>query len=249
VKLITISDIHILNEQDPIYDQLLRMIDQEIQSGDHLVLAGDIFDFLVGRPIKIQKRYGQFFSLLKKVGERGASIHYIEGNHDFHLRNAFDQIPGFKLYPAEITLECEGKKFYIAHGDLVDQKDKGYLFLRGLFRHPLTYVAAQFLPEFAVDAIGARSGELSHGKRKKTPSALLQAKIDRTRKVFRLFAEAKTAHGFDFVILGHCHDADEMKFTHGKRVGHYMNVGFPKEHQSYIRWTSGDTQLTRTKLD
>jgi len=248
VKIISISDIHILSEEDPYYDHLLQVIRDEIQKDDHLILAGDIFEFLVGRPADIQRRYKRFFQLLKQIGQMGAQIHYVEGNHDFHLGKIFSKIENCHVYDSELTLTLGDKKFYVAHGDLIDQQDKGYLALRKLFRSPIARLTATVLPEFLLQAIGKKSGDLSDLKRRKVPSDARKIRTEYTRKIFRNFAKSKIDEGFDFVILGHCHDADEKSFQMDERTGHYMNVGYPKEHQNYIKWVEGDPKLSRIPL-
>lgn len=248
MKLVSISDIHILNEADPFYEHLIKLMSVEIGPGDILVLAGDIFDFLVGKPKDIHKRYPRFFETLKRLGIAGAQIHYIEGNHDFHLKKVFAEIPGCQVHSSEVILNLGKKRFYIAHGDLVDQSDSAYLGLRRAFRSPLAFAVANVLPDFALQIIGQRSNDLSQLGRKNRPTAQLVARIDRTRKTFREFVREKISDGFDFIILGHCHDADEITHQVDGRTGHYMNVGYPKEHRNYIRWNQGEERLSRIQF-
>ena len=54
--------------------------------------------------------------------------------------------------------------------------------------------------------------------------------------------------GFDFVVMGHCHDRDEMTFRLGARSGHYMNIGYPRVHGCYVEWRPGDEQLRRVAM-
>jgi UDP-2,3-diacylglucosamine hydrolase len=248
VKLISISDIHILSEEDPYYAILLDLISKQIQAGDYLILAGDIFDFLLGRSGDIRRRYKKFFDHLESIGNLGAQIHYIEGNHDFHLKQIFAGLPNCHVHESEVTLTLAGKNFYIAHGDLIDKNDVGYLRLRKVLRSSLTGAIANFLPEMVLQTIGAKSSSLSQLSRKNRSVDSRKSSMEYMRKIFRQFVKDKITSGYDFVILGHCHDADELSFQVGDRTGHYMNVGYPKEHRNYIRWEDGQSKFSRVTL-
>lgn len=235
-----ISDIHITGSTDPFYRSLLSLIETEIGKGDWLVLAGDIFDFFVGKQPRLHAQYEEFFELLRKKGSGEATIHYIEGNHDFHLDSTFRDLPGFHLVKSEIEIQTPKNRIYIAHGDLVDREDHGYRALRVFFRSPFIRLTAFTLPEAAVEWIGTRSSRVSQAIKG-------DARIDRIRSVFRAFAEAKFKEGFSAIVLGHCHDDHGFDFVDGNRRGSYLNVGFPKAHRSYVVFTD-EAGLVRKPL-
>lgn len=234
MKVVVISDIHIRDEQDPLYHLLLKMILKEANSGDVLVLAGDIFDFLVGRQPTLMARYEGFFRLLREKCEAGVRVTYIEGNHDFHLESSFKEIPGVSIQPVEAEFQIGLKKIYVAHGDLVDQEDHGYLFLRRFFRSVFIKWAALVLPSPVVEWIGNRSSRASSNLKPRIPTTLSEARLEKLRSIYRGFAREKFHDGFDAVVLGHCHDLDGANFIEEGRMGSYLNVGYPRSHHSYV---------------
>lgn len=238
MKLVFASDLHILGDDDPLYQKVLTVIDQQVDSGDVLVLGGDIFDLFVGdRPVFIQ-RYRLFFQALSRACARGATVHYIEGNHDFHLKRAFQEISCLQLHDDEVTLKMGGKKFYIAHGDQVDRKDYGYRLLRWFFRSRLMKWFSHSAPSAWMEKIGQKSGEVS--KSINTVSV-----HPRLRPVFHQFAQEKISQGYDYVILGHSHDCDEAFFGGGQ----YINNGFPRTDGAILIWNEGDTKISRLPLN
>jgi UDP-2,3-diacylglucosamine hydrolase len=239
MKVVVISDIHIRGSEDPLYASLLAMIERKIGAGDTLVLGGDIFDFFVGRQPSLIRRYERFFELLRAKARLGARIDYIEGNHDFHLRSTFASIfpdeKSIRVHPAEVILPLpSGRKLYVAHGDLVDREDRGYLALRFFFRSPFIRLVAAALPDTVAQRIGEGSSDASRRKNPRRPEEKGPRGLEELRKKYRGFSEAKIREGYAAVVLGHCHDLDGCEFTHDGRTGQYMNVGYPPAHRSYV---------------
>lgn len=238
-QVMVISDIHIHGPTDPLYHALLATIEMEMKSGDHLVLAGDIFDFLVGKQPRMNAQYAAFFSLLRVKGAAGVRISYIEGNHDFHLTTTFSGMPNLTVYPAELEIKTPSKRLYIAHGDLADRGDWGYRLLRVFFRSGFIQFVAFIFPESWVQWIGGQSSAASRHVNARLPEEYGVENLKRLRSIYRSFAADKLRAGFDAVVLGHCHDHDG--------VPGYMNVGFPRTHGNYVIFTE-EQGLERRKL-
>ena len=99
-----------------------------------------------------------------------------------------------------------------------------------------------------VDRIGNSSSRRSRATRGVVPESAEPDDLDRIRKIYRNFAAERLLQGYDYVILGHCHDLDEMSFTIGDRTGQYINVGYPRVHDSYLIWEAGETKVRRQPL-
>jgi UDP-2,3-diacylglucosamine hydrolase len=248
MSLFVLSDLHIWGADDPIYRSLLEVIKNKAVKGDTLVLAGDVFELFVGDKPIFTERYREFIDELSAAEKRGVKIHYIEGNHDFLMKKVFEAHPGIRIHPKEFSEEMGGKRFYFAHGDLVDRTDYSYLALRIFLRSPLMKALVGITPGSLLDRIGNRSSQLSQKKNQRLPARLSTEKIQGLRKMYRSFAAEQLNQGYDFVVMGHCHDLDEMCFMIGGRQGQYMNVGFPRVHGSFLSWTPGEEKITREPL-
>ena len=248
MRVIITSDLHITGPEDPLYPSLLKLITERAHSGDILVLAGDVFDFFVGNKELLTSRYREFIEVLAAAGQRGVKIHYIEGNHDFHLTRAFSNVPGLQIHPADVSFDLAGKRFYVAHGDLVDPKDYGYKALRGFFRSPVMKALVSVLPGKWLDWVGNTSSAVSRKKSPRSPLSLPTDQITRLRTLYRNHAVEKLNLGNDFVVMGHCHDLDEMSFRIGDRFGQYINVGYPRAHGSFLSWSKEDEKIQRERM-
>lgn len=248
MRLIVVSDLHIWGPEDPMYDALIRLLEQEAQSADTVILAGDLFDLFVGHKEIFLSRYQKFFDALKGASGRGVVVHYIEGNHDFLMRKAFRGIPNVKLHSREVTVEMGGKRFFVAHGDLVNSSDYSYRALRSFFRSPVMKAFVSLAPGKLLDVIGQTSSRRSRSRKPLLSAHLPTERMQKLRLVYRNYAAERLSEGFDFVVLGHCHDLDEKQFRIGGRCGQYINVGYPRVHGSFLSWTPEDEVIQRQPL-
>jgi UDP-2,3-diacylglucosamine hydrolase len=246
MAVFAVSDLHISGPADPLYCSLLTLIGERAKSGDTLVLVGDVFDLFVGKKAVFLERFGQFLTTVREAAARGVHVHYVEGNHDFQLGDVFGR--GVLVHEREVELEVEGKKFFFAHGDLADRSDYGYRALRLFLRSRVMKSFVLAAPGGWIDGIGRRSSLYSRDTGPRLAAHLTPDDRERMRKIYRSFAAEKMAQGFDFVVLGHCHDLDEMSFTVAGRPGHYINIGFPPVHGSYVEWTPGADKIFRSAM-
>jgi UDP-2,3-diacylglucosamine hydrolase len=248
MSLYVVSDLHLSSSEDPLYLALIHLLTDRVKEGDTVVLAGDIFDLWVGHKKIFYQRYLQFFNALQKASQIGAQIYYIEGNHDFLLRRAFSKIPQVHVVTDETSLTLRGKKFFFAHGDCVNQRDVEYRLWRAFFRSPVMRVFLFLVPGGWLEAFGRWCSQYSRGRRPNLPRDWPTPQLEALRKIYRSFAAEKIALGYDFVVLGHCHDLDSMSFQVGHRTGQYINVGFPPVHGSFLTWSPEDSQIQRERF-
>jgi UDP-2,3-diacylglucosamine hydrolase len=248
MRLLFISDLHIYGPEDPYYGALLKVLREVAEPGDTVVLAGDLFDLFVGNKKVFLNRYSAFLQTLQEAVKRGITLHYIEGNHDFLIDRAFRTVPGLNLHGHHVELAVAGKKFFVAHGDTVDRSDYSYLLLRAFFRSPVMRGLVMLIPGTWLDEFGKFSSKKSRNRKPLLPSQMPLNRMERLRTVYRSYAAERLAQGFDFVVLGHCHDLDEMFFNIGGRTGQYVNVGFPRNHGSFLTWAVGEDKIHREKL-
>ena len=182
------------------------------------------------------------------LSQRNVQLYYIEGNHDFHLRTLFDQA-NIQFLDESVVIPVSprtpngdvGKKLFIAHGDLVDQEDSGYLRLRKFFRSHVIRVAANIVPGAFVQKIGDLSSRTLEQKESDLPQNWPLENRDALRTLFRSYAKEKNRQGFDYVILGHCHDLDEMK-------PFYFNMGYPPVHRQYLIYDEAEDCVKRVNF-
>jgi len=244
MRLWVFSDLHLQDPQSSLYRSFLKVLDEPQSEHDAVVFAGDIFDLLVGKSDYFSEKYAEFFERVKSLALKKVRLFYIEGNHDFHLRRQFDGIPVvFENESVQLKAQTPSgvKLIYVAHGDLVDETDTNYLRLRKVFRSLPIRLLVNTVPGRWVEKTGEALSRSHARKHDDLPENWPAEKLARLRSAFRGFAREKHSGGFDYVILGHCHDLDEIP-------PFYFNMGYPPVHGSFLFYDSLEDCVKRKSL-
>lgn len=231
-KLVVLSDLHLWGPEDPLYRALLRFIDTKLERGDKFFIVGDLFDLFIGNKSVFNERYYELISQLRGLGNRGVEVFYVEGNHDFHLENIFEDCAHVRLYADMLHYEWHGRKFHFCHGDKVNWKDLSYQVFRLLTRNLVSQCIIEAAPGGVIDRIGRTMSKASRGYNLEPD--------DKVVRLFRNYACEQISNGYDFVVMGHSHCLDDMRFRVGGHEGQYVNVGYPRKHRKYLELRQGD---------
>ena len=193
---------------------------------DHLFVVGDLFDFWFSHEGFVYPGFQPVIDELAAMQRSGVQVHLFEGNHDFFLADYFTRYHGIEVFPGEARLTLDGKTLYIAHGDLVDEADRGYRLLRRVLRSAWFYGLQKRLPLSMLWKLARRSSDASKEYLAK-PQEGLAAKMED-------FALAKFSEGVDVVILGHCHLPLHRTHTIGGRQRHFALLGDWLAHRSFL---------------
>lgn len=240
-KLVVLSDLHLWGPKDPLYRALLEFIDSKLEPGDKFLIVGDLFDLFVGSKTVFQKRYEELISKMRELGNRNIELYYIEGNHDFHLENIFDDCPHVKIYSDTLHLEWEQKTLHFCHGDKINKKDIGYQLFRIFTRNLISQCIIEALPGSIIDRVGRTMSQASRGYHHEAN--------EKTIQLFRNYACEQIANGYDFVIMGHSHYLDDIRFRIENHEGQYVNVGYPRKHRKYLELRRGENSFQMKSWD
>lgn len=208
---IFLSDAHLRGPGDVAHAKLIRFFDRLRGRGhigcgqvpddqltvDHLVIAGDFFDFWFARGDAIYPSFGHMVEKIAALKREGVRISLCEGNHDFFLEEYFFGRLGIEVYPEWADFEIDGRRVLVSHGDTVDRGNRKYLALRGFLRSPFVYRLLRLLPLKLLWWVAHLSSEIS--------KEMSEESMDRLVETMHRFARGKFQEGYDAVILGHCH--------------------------------------------
>lgn len=220
-----VSDIHIKSASDSncrLFEEFLN--DRLSDSTTHLFLVGDVFDLWVGRHLHFSRRYAGVVEKVAKLVERGIAVHYFEGNHDLHLQRFWSDQTGVHVHTGPAYFDIDGLRVRVEHGDQMNPKDRGYLFLRWLLRTPPLAWLARVLPGESIQMIGDRMSRASRGW---TSSTFKRAREEAIREMMvrhaRLMAEKSP---FDLLVAGHVHVRVDEELEIAGRKTRLINLGW-----------------------
>jgi UDP-2,3-diacylglucosamine hydrolase len=130
-----IADAHYPHHGDKFLN-ILQKIENQIIKTPQLFLMGDIFDLLFGYNDYIKTFSQEGIELLQKLSEK-IEIIYIEGNHDFCLKEIF---PNIKIYSRDeqpVHFKLNNQDVYMSHGDKY-QTGLGYNLYSKILRNRVT---------------------------------------------------------------------------------------------------------------
>lgn len=222
-----LSDLHLKPEGDEARIKLLvRFLKSLAGRVDHVFLLGDLFDFYIDFPDAPHyfPAYRPVFEALAELVQRGTHVVYFEGNHDFRYGHFITHALGVESVREEYACLVGGYNCYMAHGDLVNTRDTGYLRLRKFFRGPTVSLLLRMIPPKWIVRLGLALSRKSR--------AYTATKTDDLDAIYRSFAKERWEEGFDVVILGHNHRKDNFEGVFGGRRRLYINLGVWADGQS-----------------
>ncbi|MGK2945079.1 MAG: UDP-2,3-diacylglucosamine diphosphatase [Desulfuromonadales bacterium] len=211
MRALFLADAHLCKPSDPNYRTLLAFLEEQCGKTDRLILLGDIFEFWIGKTTVVAD-YAPLIDALERMHQQGTKLVYVEGNHDFHLGPVFTDRLNCQVFPDGGSIDLDGKKVFLAHGDLANPDDAGYRLLRKVLRSSLIRVLLRIVPNSLIMAIANRGSD----KSRKSSGALRNRWS--AHEIIKPYAEAILAAGHQAVVTGHFHQPFHEKLGDGELI-------------------------------
>ena len=183
-----------------------------------LIFMGDIFDALFGCIEFTSKQNNEIIELINEISKR-IEVIYLEGNHDFNLKNIFLHAKIFSIQNQPVTARYKDKKAYLAHGDF--EGNLLYRFYTALIRNPFLLFILKY-----IDIIS------NHYILKKLDAYLGEKDDCKEFKNFKEFIQERLNEKYhcDYFIEGHFHQNSSF----GTENFYYINLGAFACNQRYF---------------
>jgi len=196
-----------------------------------LYLLGDVFDFWFEYKYAVPQGFTRFLGKIAELSDEGVEIHYFTGNHDIWIKNYLPSELGIILHREPVTVEIEGKTFFLAHGDGLGDDSRSFRFVRAFFHNRTCQrLFALIHPSFGIWlahkwARHSRLRELRH------PVPFLGEE----REHLVVFSKKYISEHpeTDFLIFGHRHIMLDLQLTHSNRM---IILGDWLQHFSYAEF-------------
>ena len=202
------ADCHIGRRPDD-EGPFLEALEQAARHGARAVsLLGDIFHFFIAHPKFETPAIARFLETVERLGDRGVSVSYVEGNRDFFLKGSYVE-RYFREVVDEQIFEQGGRRFLLTHGDLLNEADIPYRFWRALSKNPVSRAVMHLVPRKAGNRLVWKIEAWLYRSNFKHKSRL-------PVEMIRSFADRRFRQGVDVLLLGHFHKSWSEKVGSGR---------------------------------
>lgn len=221
MKIAIFSDLHLSSHQFPDHENLFVQTLKKLRNDNcqELWLLGDVFDLMVG-PFEFWKElHPQFFEEIELWIKESRSVLWLQGNHDFFLEDLLGKM-GVDVHDDDVVKSIHNKKYYLSHGDRINQEDLAYLKWRRLTRSSRFRLGLHLLPKSLQKRLIPYIGQkLSDKSRSRSHQGQKSA---HTTALYQEFATQKWSEGYDGVCIGHSHQEDLIQ---NEQLKFYLNLG------------------------
>ncbi|WP_316786198.1 UDP-2,3-diacylglucosamine diphosphatase [Pedobacter frigiditerrae] len=238
VEIVVISDVH-LGTYGCHAKELLKYL-KSIKP-KKIVLNGDIIDIW-----QFSKRYWpethmKVIRKLMKFVVEGVPVYYLTGNHDELLRKFADLHMGAFHLQNKLVLDIDGKKGWFFHGDVFDvtMQHSKWLAKMGAIGYDSLILINSFV-NWCLALIG---------RQKMSFSQKIKAKFKDAVKFINSFeqtaAELAIEKGYEYVVCGHIHQAENRKITTELGDVIYLNSGDWVESLTALEYANKEWKIFR----
>lgn len=218
--------------------KIVRWLDAIQADAAEIYLVGDVFDFWFEYKRAIPKGFVRLQGKIAELTDAGIPVHWFHGNHDMWI---FDYIPqelGVTLHKAEIVREYSGKKFFIGHGDGLGPGDRGYKFIKKVFRNKLCqWMFARLHPNFGIGLANLSS------RKSRAATGQKDEKFYGEKEMLTQFSRAKLEEEhFDYFVFGHRHYPMKIELNEKST---YFNLGDWINHCTYVVFDGEKLELLK----
>lgn len=215
-----IADAHYSNFR-PSFLEFLKKIHLKELKPTQLIFLGDIFDALFGEVSYTQVINQEAIKLINEISLEMEVI-YLEGNHDFNLKDIFPYAKVFPISQQPLTCRFRDKKVMLAHGDFFNKNsDLSYIIYTKIIRNPVML--------FILSTVDTLFGHIILKKL----DEYLRKKDDCKKFVgFEEFITKRIDENYDcdYFIEGHFHQNKSIKLKNFL----YINLGIFACNQRYF---------------
>ncbi len=245
-KIYFVSDAHLgaRFHQDPrgVEKHLVRWLEQIREDAAAVWFLGDMFDYWYEYKYVVPKGHVRFLGKVAELADSGIDIHFFIGNHDIWMFDYLPQEIGATIHREPLTIDLLGSRFFLGHGDEVDDRSLSFRLIRAIFRNRFCqWLYAGIHPRWTFGfALG-----WSHSSRKSglEKQAVRTYKGDDSAYLVRFATDYLQTHpNIRFFLFGHCHVMLDKALSSGCRLlvtGDWMTLF------SYIEW-DGETLALRS---
>ena len=217
--------------------RIIRFLSEIKDAASEIFIVGDLFDFWYEYTKVVPKGYVRILGKLAELTDTGIPVHFFVGNHDMWMTDYFEKELNITVYNAPAAFEFNGKKFLVGHGDGLGPGDKGYKFIKRIFRNKIARRIFGILPP----AVGIGLADYFSRKSRAQTGQKDEMFMGEEKEWLVLYSkeQLKQQH-YDYFIFGHRHLPLDIKLNGNSR---YINLGDWIKYDSYAEFDGNELFL------
>ncbi|KIC89687.1 UDP-2,3-diacylglucosamine diphosphatase [Flavihumibacter sp. ZG627] len=217
--------------------KIVRFLDSISHDAAMILIVGDLFDFWYEYKSVVPKGYVRLLGKLAWLTDNGIPVHFFVGNHDMWMNGYFEKELGIPVYFEEKDYEINGKKFLVGHGDGLGPGDRGYKFIKKVFRNPVCQWFFGILhPTMGIGL----ANFLSRRSRAATGQTDEKFLGEDNEWLIIYCKEILQKKNYDYFVFGHRHLPLDVKLEGGSR---YINLGDWLRYNTYAIFDGNELTL------
>ena len=240
-KVYFLSDFHLgaPNAIDSLVREkkIIQFLDVIKPQASQIFIVGDLFDFWYEYKKVVPKGYVRILGKLTELTDAGITVHFFVGNHDMWMRDYFQKELNILVYFEPGSFILQDKKFLVGHGDGLGPGDKGYKFLKKVFRNRVSKWIFGILPPNIGMGIAHYFSRKSRAQTGQTDEKFLGADKEWLITYCR---EVLQKEYYDYLVFGHRHLPIDFSLSEKSR---YINLGDWIKFFSYAVFDGGVLEL------
>jgi UDP-2,3-diacylglucosamine hydrolase len=235
VSTLFISDLHLDDARPHLVADFERFCAGEARRADALYVLGDLFEAYIGDDDDATLN-ARIATALHGVADAGVPVHFIAGNRDFLLGEAYARRCGMDLLDDGAVIDLYGTPTLILHGDVLCTDDTAYLAFREQVRDPAWQAAFLARPVAERRAFAARARDASRAHTSTTDMAIMDVNPHAVESALRRAGVTRMIHG-------HTHRPAIHDFALDGKPAQRIVLGDWYEQGSVLRVTPGGAGL------
>lgn len=241
-KIFFASDFHLgLKAGSPPLERekrVVRWLNKIAPLAKEIYLLGDVFDFWWEYRLVVPRGFTRFLGTLASMSDSGIHVHFFTGNHDIWTRDYLSGECGLIIHTGPLTADFDGKRFYLAHGEGLGNRDFAYKVLLKTFHNkPLRVLYSSMHPRIGI-GLGHKWSLHSRLGKGISLDYLGEDKEILIRYARTILDKEK----IDYFIFGHRHLAKQVKLKEGPVIF----LGDWIKHSSYAEWDGNNLIFSLT---
>lgn len=235
-RMLVISDLHVGNPYSLAKRNLAGFLRTCREDGWDLCINGDGLEILQANVGVLARDALEIMSELQGLIQAGRRVFYVIGNHDIALEHLLQTSLASAICPF-LNVTSGERRIRVEHGHLYDPS---------FVKHPVLYETLTRLAGPVLDWYPDIYKAWAGYQKLKDRWTRKRARSDLEASVYYEAADRILRRGFDAVIFGHTHVAEEVELLPGKL---YVNSGNWLRGTDYVAIDHGHVRLATWKGD